>query len=158
MNSITVSSDEFLAMLKECFAAGQAFPLQITGYSMRPLLRNRKDQVFLISQEVRTPEPGDILLYVRENGSCVLHRFIRVLEDGSFLMNGDAQIWTERIRKEQVRAVVLSIQRGRHMISVDSKVYRQYVNLWTAIKPVRYLLFGTEDVIYRIMKKIGLIK
>lgn len=156
MNTITVSSTEFLKMLKDCFAAGQVFPLQITGYSMRPLLRNRKDHVFLVPQEVRKPESGDILLYIREDGSCVLHRLLRVLDDGSFLMNGDAQTWTEKISKEQVKAVVLSIQRGRHMISSDSKMYRQYVKIWTAFKPVRSLLFGTEDIIYKIMKKIGL--
>lgn len=158
MSTMTVSTEEFLVMLENCLAPGREFPLQITGYSMRPFLRNGKDQVFLISKEERKPEPGDILFFVRDNGACVLHRLHRVLEDGRFVMNGDAQTWTEIIREEQVRAVVSAVQRGKRRISVDSKVYRNCVKIWTAVWPARTLIYGTEDWIYRALKKIGLRK
>ena len=49
--------------------------LTVTGFSMRPMLHERRDSVVLIPVRQRQ-SAGDVILYLRENGQYVLHRII----------------------------------------------------------------------------------
>lgn len=107
----------------------------ISGNSMWPLLRSRRDQVVL-----RKPEhlkKYDLPLYRREDGRFVLHRIVR--ERGKVLWTmGDNQFgaW-ELVDASQVLGVVRGIQRGGWYISCDSLCYVLYSRIWTCIYPAR---------------------
>lgn len=139
-DTITVDSKKLLAMMQEAFESGKTFELLVTGYSMKPLLRNLRDRVVLVSPERRKPKQGDIVFCVRKNGSCVLHRVIRVQPNGMFVINGDAQDWEESVHYSQVMAVVSAIWRDRHYIACDSKNYKRYVYLWTKCRGLRSVM------------------
>lgn len=158
MNIPEVGAKELLAMMDAEFESGHPCALVVTGHSMRPLLRNLKDQVILVSPEQRKPEQGEIVLFVRDGGACVLHRIIGVRRDGSFLINGDAQLWTEVIRCDQVRAVVSAVKRGKRYISCDGKLYRRYVKFWTGAMFLRRIVFTADLFAYKIRIKAGLRK
>ncbi|MEQ2455831.1 S24/S26 family peptidase [Flavonifractor hominis] len=124
--------------------AGAEVPLVVTGESMRPFLRDRQDTVFLRGREFVPIRNGDILFFRRGNGQWTLHRFCRKCADGTLVVNGDAQTWTERIRPEQVAGVAVRIRRGeRPPVSARRWPGGVIVWLWTLLRPVRpYLLAG----------------
>ena len=96
--------------LVEILDSGAILPLTVTGSSMLPFLRHRRDTVHL--RKTDSPRRGQILFFRRANGEFVLHRLRRILPDGRFLMNGDAQDWCEVITREQVLAEVIMITRN----------------------------------------------
>lgn len=144
----TLDMPQLIEKICTITASGGVFPMRVMGYSMNPTLGHARDTVYLVSKENRPPKPGEILFFVRPDGSGVLHRLIRILPDGSFLMNGDAQCWTETIREDQVIAVVSHFMRKGTDISCDGCLYRFYVRLWVLFRPLR-------PAIGRIIRLIG---
>ena len=71
-------------------------PLLVTGGSMVPFLRHRRDVVYIRGIRYQSPREGDVILFCREGGQAlVLHRVLSRYADGSFQVGGDAQTWTE---------------------------------------------------------------
>lgn len=138
----TLDMPQLIEKMRTVTSAGGVFPLRVMGYSMIPTLGNGRDIVWLVSTEQRPPKKGEILFFVRPDGHGVLHRLIRVLPDGSFLINGDAQSWTEIISPQQVIAVVSHFKRKNRQISCDGRVYQAYVRLWEFLRPVRPVISG----------------
>ena len=60
------------------------FPI---GYSMLPMLRQKRDTV-VIKRINRKPKENDVVLYLRDDGKYVLHRIIKVKNDG-YVIRGD---------------------------------------------------------------------
>ena len=137
---ITCSNSDLLLLLQEVFESGGSFDLTITGTSMEPTLRHLIDQVRLVSVNVRKIAENDILFFIRGDGQYVLHRLIRKEKD-IYVMNGDAQNWTELIRPEQTLAVVSAICRKGKWISVNSPGYRLYIVFWKHTRKIRPLIF-----------------
>lgn len=140
MNSVSLA--ELIPLMKEIFKLGKTFTVTAKGSSMWPLLQSGRDEVIL----AECPDPEklkvrDVPLYLREDGSPVLHRIVRV-NKASFDMCGDAQTEIERgVLKTQVVAVAAGFKRRGKTISVDSKRYRAFCFLWCVLRPVRPLLF-----------------
>ena len=149
----TLDMPQLIKTMRKVTATGGTFPLRVMGYSMNPTLGNARDIVWLVSPAERPPKKGEIVFFVRPDGRGVLHRLIRVLPDGNFLINGDAQSWTETIRPEQVIAVVSRFRRKNRPISCDGQFYRMYVGIWELLRPVRPAICGVMRLIGRIRKK-----
>lgn len=137
MSVQSISGKKLVPMILEQLESGNEFPLIVTGHSMSPTLYHERDRVYLVSPKIRKPANYEIVFFARENGTYVLHRIIKVQTDGQFLINGDAQTWTEVIKFNQVLAVVERIERKGRIINCDNFWYRVYVHLWIGIKPVR---------------------
>ena len=138
----TLDMPLLIEKMRTVTAAGGVFPLRVMGYSMNPTLGSARDIVYLVSPTQRPPKKGEIVFFVRPDGRGVLHRLIRVLPDGSFLINGDAQSWTETIQPQQVIAVVSHFRRKSRQISCDGRIYCMYVRLWELLRPVRPAICG----------------
>lgn len=104
--------------------------LTVTGYSMRPMLRNRKDTVELVPVDGHR-KPGDIILYRRENGQYVLHRIIALDGDG-YICSGDNQAMREPVKDAQLLAVVDAFTRKGKRYTLDAPAYRVYT--WLCVK------------------------
>ena len=88
-------------------------PLLVTGGSMVPFLRHRRDVVYIRGIRYQSPRVGDVILFCREGGQAlVLHRVLSRYADGSFQVGGDAQTWTEVVRPEQILGVVTWLSRN----------------------------------------------
>ncbi len=146
---IGLSVDQLGPMLSDCIAQGQEVVLTITGHSMSPFLRNKKDQVVLTACDPTALQPGDVPLYRRRNGKLILHRIVE-RDDGvsctrwgktevfpshcdslQYTMLGDAQ-WQEepQIAPDQIIAVAKAfIRRGKRW-ECDSDVYRNNRLRW----------------------------
>lgn len=136
LNVTRLPEHQLLELIRTSLAVSGRFVLTVTGNSMAPTLHHLRDQVELLPPEVRPPKPGEIVLFHRSCGGCILHRILR-RKKGLFLINGDAQGWTEQIRPDQVIAVVGRFCRSGKWISCDAPRYRVYQTLWQMLYPWR---------------------
>lgn len=129
-----------LPLMKEVLNRGGEFELHPCGESMRPTIKEGRDTVFLSSLTC-APTRDDLLLYQRDTGAFVLHRVVRVAEDGTLFMRGDNQYFIERgIRPDQVIAIVKRYYRGKREIKTDSLRARLYVRRRHFTYPFRRVL------------------
>jgi len=135
-----VRMEELCPMIQELLAGGSTVQLTVTGISMRPMLMHRRDQVELTMAPSKLHR-YDIPLYKRENGSYILHRIIKVDQNGTYTCAGDGQTHLETgVRQEQVIAVVQSFTRKGKTISCKNKGYQLYARVWTVLLPIRPIL------------------
>lgn len=179
---VGVPLEELAPIMSECMADGQEVVLTITGNSMSPFLRNKKDQVVLTACDPAALQPGDVPLYRRRNGKYILHRIverddgvtrIRFGEDKPlpsrcdslrYTMLGDAQ-WQEEpnIMPDQIVAVATAfISRGKRW-ECAGEAYRRNRLRWHRLlwlRPVlvrlyhlpRHLRYGVP---YRLKRWLG---
>lgn len=159
---VGVSLDELAPIMTECMEQGQEVVFTITGNSMSPFLRNRKDQVVLTTCDPTALQPGDVPLYRRRSGKYVLHRLVE-RDDGvtrtrygvdeplpprctslQYTMLGDAQ-WQEEpgIAPDQIIAVATAfISRGKRW-ECAGEAYRNNRLRWHRLLWLRPLLVRT---------------
>lgn len=139
------------ASIAEELKNGKTITYFTLGISMRPLLIERKTHVRICP--LTQARENDILLYIRENGSYVLHRLVKQEEDW-FYMRGDNTFGPERIRKEQAIGVVTQIYRKGKYIEVETnRMYQWYVRLWRLNYPLRYVWFQGKSFLRQIKHK-----
>ena len=146
------SEKDLVPIMEEVIQSGGSCKLKVTGYSMTPTLRHLKDSVVLVSPEKRQPKKNEIVFIKRDTGKHVLHRIRKIIDDQSFIMNGDAQQWTEVVRFNQVIGVVDSFYRGELEVSCDNIKYKTYVKLWVLCKPIRPLIFRFRNLVRKVIK------
>lgn len=111
------------------------------GDSMFPLLRDGRDSVRIVP-----PPPaavrGDVLLYVRADGTHVLHR-VRAVTDHGYTMCGDGQTICEYgVPHSAVLGILHGVWRGSTYLPVTAKRYRIYVAVWClSLRLRKFLLF-----------------
>lgn len=155
MNPATLHAEQLLKLMESEFSHGRALPLIVTGYSMSPTLKHLRDQVILVAPNQRELRRGEIVFFQREDGTCILHRIRERKKDGSLVINGDAQVWTEKIQEKQVLAVAAGIIRRQHYISCDNRIYRFYTDCWQLLLPFRRYFIKLTAVL-RKFRKTGL--
>lgn len=147
-----LTTQQLLAALEACFRKKERFPLEITGRSMRPLLRHGRDVVLLAPFCRESCKIGSILLYLRPNGRLVLHR-VRKCVPGGYRMNGDAQTQCEFVRVEQVVAQADALLRGGRMLSCNAPELRVWDALWYPTRVFRPVLFGIGHGVKAIFRR-----
>lgn len=136
MKEFNGSIAEMLPLMQEVLQGGGEFRLFPMGTSMYPLLRQGKDSVILVALDV--VRKGEIYLYRRSNGDFVLHRLIRIAEDGLLTFRGDNQTVEESgIRRDQIIARASKILRDEKAMSPCSRWYR-ITRLSTLARALRF--------------------
>lgn len=139
--------------IEALLAEGQQVTLQISGDSMRPTLKPRRDAAILAPMTEWPPKKGDILFYrsQRSPSGYALHR-VRKLQNGGPIMNGDAQTWVEGpLDREQVLARAIALLRAGKPLDITARGYRAYVALWRLTLPVRRPMFAAWRAIKRVI-------
>lgn len=138
-NVLTSGMSEISPIISECVEKGMEVKFTIRGFSMYPLLYSLRDSVILVKADKYNLKKFDIPLYIRPDGSYVLHRIVKVnKEKGSYDIVGDAQKAIEKgVSAETVIAVVKGFDRKGKKFSEDNGLYRLYVRLWHILMPVR---------------------
>lgn len=152
MNEKTVRREELIKILEERFDKGESQVLVVTGHSMRPLLRHQRDKVIITSPQIQNPDVHDIVLFRRMNGKIVLHRILDITAQGDYIISGDAQTDQERVRKNQILAVVTAIIRKNRYISNEKKIYRWYVKVWTTCGILRRCFIAVDSMVFRLVE------
>lgn len=134
MNSIqtvTVPMESLAEVIVLQLGNGGRANLTVTGCSMLPMLRHRRDSVVLIPPDGHQKK-GDIILYRRENGRYILHRIIAVSNDG-YICSGDNQAMREPVTQEQIVGVVDGFTRKGKAYSMNAFGYRLYRAAWVEL-------------------------
>ena len=132
---------------------------RIEGVSMQPMLRMGRDLVVIRKPDGRL-QKYDVALYRRQTGNYVLHRVVRVCEDG-YIIRGDNCFRDETdITDREIVGVLAQFRRRGREISASSRLYRLYARFWVASYPVRRFLhtakgFLTEGLWVHLRKKRG---
>jgi hypothetical protein len=138
--------------LKEELESGRNVTFFTVGCSMQPLLIERQTHVMLspIKDGVKK---YDIVLYIRPEGTHVLHRCVKVM-DGYCLMRGDNTYFLERVENFRMIGVVTHIYRKGKMIDVKkSGSYRFYSVFWNATYHLRHFIIKAGRKIKRWITK-----
>lgn len=134
------------------------------GCSMMPLLRERKDIIEIRRKGNERCKKYDVVLYKRGN-RYILHRILKVLPDGGYLIVGDHCTRIEDdIKDENILGIMTRVQRNGKDITPDNFWYKFYVHLWCDVYPVRMLILkikfrirwfagGVKRRILRLLKK-----
>lgn len=110
----------------------------VSGTSMLPMLRNRKDTV-IIRPVTGKLKKYDVALYRKEN-MYVLHRIVKVMPD-RYIICGDNCTNLERdVTNRQIIGKLEGFYRGERQILVNGVGYKLYCRIWVALYPVRYLV------------------
>lgn len=153
MNSKQVSLSQMYEVMREMLESGGSVNFNPRGTSMLPTLMSDGDRVVIVKPKEMLKK-YDLPLYIRDDGSFVLHRIVRRPENGTYTMCGDNQWVLEKgVRHDQIVGVVTSLQRKGKIISAESTLYKIYVRLWVAIMPVRHLCIGGLRRVKRIIVK-----
>lgn len=136
MKVSTIPMDELAQILNFQLESGGTARLVVTGDSMYPTYRHRKDMVIL-KPVFRELKRGDVILYQRETGQYVLHRIVTKPKNGRFICCGDNQWEKEPMVQSQVVALVSSFIRKGKTIDDKKFGYRLWVAMLVGLFPVR---------------------
>ena len=146
-----IEGDELLALIRERLAAGQTVRyLPFRGVSMMPMLRQGKDTVEIAPLPEKL-QKYDLPVYQYPSGKVVMHRIVDVKDD-HYVCLGDNTYVYEKVRREQIVAMVCAFYRGDRRISVEAPGYRLYCRFWCAAYPVRKLLRRAKHWLGRRLK------
>lgn len=128
------------------------------GVSMMPLLRQGKDLMVI---DKKGPEPCkkyDAVLFKRTSPggreAYVLHRILRVNDDGTYWIVGDNCVSGETVREDQILGVLRAVVRDGRRIPVTDPTYRAYVGLWCGCYPVRFAALRAKYITGRCLRKV----
>ena len=126
--------EDAIDVIEEVLASGGVFKMNPKGSSMLPLIVQGRDSVVLRRDDNRAPQKNDMLFYRRDNGQFVLHRLMKIEDDGTYTMCGDNQIYLEKgIRKDQIIAYVEQLYRKDKLVNYNGIGYRAYLFIWGSI-------------------------
>lgn len=133
-------------VIEEVLASGGEFRMYPKGTSMLPLIVQKRDSVILRRNFDIPAKKHDIAFYRRTNGQFVLHRVMKICNDGTYTMCGDNQLSLEKgICPEQIIGYVSGLYRNDKEIKMDGFRYSFYVFWWTKM-PVRRIGFFMRRV------------
>lgn len=145
---------EIVPIMEEIIKNGGQCKLRVTGYSMTPILKHLRDSVILTSPQNRAIKKGEIVFIQRDTGQYVLHRVLKIIDDETFVMNGDAQQWTEIVKNKQVIGVCCKIIRKGKEISCDNLLYKLIIKLWQLSMPIRHIIFKMNYLLKKPLKTL----
>lgn len=141
-----VDTREYITMLRDLINEGKEVSLIVTGSSMSPFLIHERDTVYLRKPDHELKK-GDIVFYERDNGQFVLHRILKVHDNGTYDIIGDNQdVVEEGVRRDQIFAYVFKVKRKGKIIEPGSFWWEFFAGPWTEIIPARRTvsrLYGT---------------
>ena len=132
---------------------GGVYVSTTVGYSMKPMLRNRRDRIVVVPKGEERLKKWDLPLYRYPDGRYVLHRVIAV-RDGYYIIRGDNTYQKEKVPFEWILGVVTEFYRGDRHVTADKKSYRTYAAVWQGIYPLRYPLHAARMLASRVKHKI----
>lgn len=151
MQTVTVPMESLVEIIELQLESSGKANLIVTGSSMLPMLRDRRDMVTLIPAS--NPKKGDVVLFRRKTGRYILHRIVAVTKDG-YICCGDNQAVLEPVTGEQMIGAVASFIRKRKHYTVDAPGYRLYTAVWVNLFFLRRPYIALRRCMGRIRRKL----
>ena len=142
MNHKEVHLSEAIEIIEEVLSSGGEFRMVPKGTSMLPLIVQGRDSVVLKRKPVSEIQKHDIIFYRRDNGQFILHRILKICNDGTYILCGDNQTNLEKeIRPDQVIGYISEIKKQDKRLSASTLSYRLYMLFWMWMPYRKTVLF-----------------
>ncbi len=122
------------------------------GVSMNPLIKQDRD-LSIIEKPKGRLKKYDVALYKRRNGQYVLHRVVKVLDDGYVILGDNCCSKEYNIKESQILGVLTSLVRNGKEIDLNSFGYKLYVRARYAHYPVRVIISKTKRFLRKLIKR-----
>lgn len=123
------------------------------GYSMLPLIRQKRDIIEIHRKGPKRCKKYDVVLYKRDD-RYILHRILKVLPDG-YIIAGDHCTFLEKdIKDEHIIGIMTRVIRDGKSITPDNLSYKLYVHLWCDFYPIRMKLIIIKPKVILFLSKI----
>ena len=122
------------------------------GTSMNPMIKQDRD-LSIIEKPKGRLKKYDVALYKRPNGQYVLHRVVKVLDDGYVILGDNCVNKEFNIKETQILGVLVSLVRNGKEVDLNSFGYKIYVRARYAHYPVRVIIFRTKRFLRKLIKK-----
>ncbi|MBQ3109532.1 MAG: S24/S26 family peptidase [Clostridia bacterium] len=96
-----------MPFINQAFEKGESFTFKPNGVSMMPFIKGGQTSV-TIEKYTGGAKKFDIVFYKRNDGKYVLHRIVKML-DACYGVCGDNQWWVEKVKNEQIFAIVTNV-------------------------------------------------
>lgn len=96
-----------MPLLEETFKNGKSFLFKPNGVSMLPFIKGGNTDV-CVEKYTGGAKKYDIIFYKREDGKHVMHRIVKIYDDG-YGVCGDNQWWVEKVKDKQIFGIVTSV-------------------------------------------------
>lgn len=130
------------------------------GVSMMPLLREGKDVMMIEKKGTGRCRKLDAVLFrrpeIRGRRAYVMHRILKVHDDGTYWIAGDNCISGETVDESQIIGILTGVIRNGKTISVTDRKYQLYVNTWCRWYHLRFICIKARRVLGKLMRKIGI--
>ena len=123
------------------------------GYSMLPLLRQKRDIIEICRKGPGRCKKYDVVLYKRGE-TYILHRILKVLPEG-YIIAGDHNTFLETdVTDSMILGVMSRVIRDGRTIAMNNIWYKTYVHLWCDAYPIRMLLLRLKSRIRAVLSRI----
>lgn len=144
-----VAMSKLAPLMAEALNNGKEVIFTVTGNSMMPMLRHRRDKVCLVKPQEQPLKKYDIPLFLRRDGKYILHRIVARKPEG-YVITGDNQTILEYpVSHSQVIGVVKGFWRNGKYVSCGDIGYRAYCRVWVFLYLVRWIFLKGK----RLLKK-----
>ena len=138
--------------IEEMLLTENVYIATTVGFSMFPLLRNRKDNAVILPKPKHLKK-YDVPLYKRGN-KYILHRIIDI-KDGEYIIRGDNCEFIETdIKDENIVGILDGVFRGNVYISVHNPLYKLYSYLPVKFYFLRVFYKKTIRFLAKIKNKV----
>lgn len=126
------------------------------GISMLPMLKNRRDTIFVLPKTERL-QPLDVALYKRGD-AYILHRVLQQTDEG-YIIRGDNCYSDENVPENAVIGVLSEFfRKGKHYTCTDKK-YLKYVHRRLKTYKLRrafvHFKLACKNVVKKILRAFG---
>lgn len=118
-----IKVNDFYETILEAFANNKMFVFPIKGSSMQPLFHTGCRVMLMKIDHIKK---NDIIFYKREDGSFVLHRVVKILNNHKLKMIGDHQLNYEIIDEALAFAKVYGYYKNDKLQRLKGMGYRLY--------------------------------
>lgn len=130
MKRMSLSNPLFFAIVREEIAAGSEIRIGAKGGSMRPFIRDGRDELILRPCNERSFRKGAILLAELSEQRQVAHRVCHIAGE-EITLRGDANLrLTELCDRREVIAEVVAVIRAGKSVEKGSLCWNCYRYLW----------------------------
>ena len=136
--------------IEEILAEQGVYVGPTVGVSMLPMLKNRRDTI-VVRPKMERLKPLDVALYKRGD-AYVLHRVLTPVEGGYIIRGDNCDQKEYGITDEQVLGVLVEFYRGNRKVSLDSWMYKAYVNCYCACTPIWWTVRTGRRVLVKIVQ------
>ena len=139
---------------------------KVTGHSMYPFLIEGRDIAHIKEVDITQSsqgfspvsasfKPGDVLLFRHDSGILVLHRVMKVTDEGYYMLGDSQQKYQIEgpVIPAQIKGILTARERDGKLLYVTDIRYRMSAYIWRKLLWVRRPIQKAAASIVKIMRK-----